>query len=539
MRSRRQQLHGLVGRALEEHFEGAVETEPEVVAHHFTEAKLAAPAIRYWKMAGNRALARSANSEAIDHFERVLAISNQLDDEKARLDNEFEGHYGLGKATFAAGRLVKAMPIFEAALKLARRLGSADKVALCALGFDGAQFLAGQVPEASITVLREALDGLSSDEGNLRCQILSRLGRAHHMSGDTVAAQVLDRKAIQLARQLNDDRALFDVMVSSVLSPIVLTSDQSAERGGLVDELLDAARRVNDPEYLGRAISFDIYHAMEIGDLTRLDRAIEMQRELGDSSQTLLLQWVAHTAAAMRAILVGDFQRAETLSEEARAIGTATQAESVDGVFGLQMFSIRREQGRLAEVAPIIKRFVEDHPHQAAWRPGFALIASDLGFVDAARRRLGEHAEDGFQVSLDGKRSTSLSYLAEVAVAVEDVASARRLYDLMLDYQHMTIAAGVATVCYGSASRFLGMLAVTLGDHETATDHFEHALTMNAALGARPWLAHTQCEFARLLARRGDAHAIKRADELTSAALVTAAELGMTRLQRRLLTTKH
>jgi hypothetical protein len=97
----------------------------------------------------------------------------------------------------------------------------------------------------------------------------------------------------------------------------------------------------------------------------------------------------------------------------------------------------------------------------------------------------------------------------------------------------------VATVCYGSASRYLGMLAVTLGDHEAATEHFEHALAMNAALGARPWLAHTQGEFARLLSRRGDPHAIKRAAALTNAALVTAAELGMTRLQRRLQTTKH
>ena len=209
------------------------------------------------------------------------------------------------------------------------------------------------------------------------------------------------------------------------------------------------------------------------------------------------------------------------------------------GVVELQMFSIRREQGRLAEVAPIIKHFVEEDPHRAAWRPGFALIASDLGFIDAARRRLAEHAEEAVQVAFDAKRSTSLSYLAEVAVAVDDVASARRLYDLMLDYQHMTITAGVATVCYGSASRYLGMLAVTMGDREIAAEHFEHALTMNAALGARPWLAHTQAEYACLLARRGAQDGIKQAEALTTEALATAAELGMARLQRRLQTITH
>ena len=47
------------------------------------------------------------------------------------------------------------------------------------------------------------------------------------------------------------------------------------------------------------------------------------------------------------------------------------------------MFAIRREQGRLAEVAPVVKRLVEENPDKKAWPPGFALIAADLGFEGA------------------------------------------------------------------------------------------------------------------------------------------------------------
>jgi hypothetical protein len=65
--------------------------------------------------------------------------------------------------------------------------------------------------------------------------------------------------------------------------------------------------------------------------------------------------------------------------------------------------------------------------------------------------------------------------------------AAQAIYDLMLAYKDMTITAGVATVCFGAASRYLGMLSATLGDFEKAADHFEHALEMNAASGARPW----------------------------------------------------
>jgi class 3 adenylate cyclase/tetratricopeptide (TPR) repeat protein len=539
VRSRRQQLHALVGHALEEQFSEIAETEPEIVAHHYAEAKMVALAIRFWKKAGNRALERSANSEAIDHFKRVLAVVTELDDEKIRLEDQFEGHHGLGKGTFAAGHLLEAMSIFDMALTLARTTGSAQNVALAALSFDQAQFLTGQVPEKSMEVLREAMDGLLETDGNLRCQILSRLGRAHRMSGDAATAAKMDREAMQLARELHDDRALFDAFTGSFLSPMIMGKNEIEERGEQVHEFIELAHKVNDPDYLGRALSVDIYFAAEVADRRRLDRAIRVYKEFSETNRALAHQWVVRNGEAMRAILDGNFEQAEALSEAGRLLGEATQSESVDGVFGMQMFSIRREQGRLAEVAPIIKRFIEEDTNQAEWRPGFAVIASDLGFSDAAKRRLADYAEQGFYIPLDAKRSTSLSYLAEVAVAVQDLSSARRLYELLLEYRYMTITTGLVTVCYGSASRYLGMLAAVLGDHEAAVDHFEHALSMNTTLGARPWLAHTQFEYARVLRGRGDHASVRRAEALTSEASAIAAKLGMVRLQQRLQTIVH
>ena len=106
------------------------------------------------------------------------------------------------------------------------------------------------------------------------------------------------------------------------------------------------------------------------------------------------------------------------------------------------MFSIRREQGRLAEVAPVVKRLIADNPDETAWLPGFALIAADLGFEEPARRRLRELAETGFEMPLDAKRSASLSYVAEVASRLGETESAARIYELMSGYRHMTITAG-------------------------------------------------------------------------------------------------
>jgi predicted ATPase len=77
LKSRRQQLHAAVARALEERVAGRREEEPEVLAHHLTEAGRLEPAIDYWHEAGRRAAERSASKEAIDHLRRALRLLRQ------------------------------------------------------------------------------------------------------------------------------------------------------------------------------------------------------------------------------------------------------------------------------------------------------------------------------------------------------------------------------------------------------------------------------------------------------------------------------
>jgi tetratricopeptide (TPR) repeat protein len=239
------------------------------------------------------------------------------------------------------------------------------------------------------------------------------------------------------------------------------------------------------------------------------------------------------------AILDGRFTTAEALAGEALSLGRQTNGAEVEGVYGMQMFTIRREQSRLSEVAPVIKHFIEENPDETTWLPGFALIAADLGYRDAAQRRLSELARTGFEIPLDAKRSASLSFLSEVAISLGDTEAAQTIYDLMLAYKNMTITAGVGTVCFGAASRYLGMLSAALGDFEMAAEHFEHALEMNAASGSRPWLAHAQAEYANLLQKIGGKKAVKKAMTLSEQAWAIASELDMARLKKRLQPTLH
>ena len=74
LKSTRQQYHQRIAQVLAAQFPEIVATQPELVAHHYTEAGLGEPAIPYWQRAGQQALQRLANPEAVQHLTTGLAL---------------------------------------------------------------------------------------------------------------------------------------------------------------------------------------------------------------------------------------------------------------------------------------------------------------------------------------------------------------------------------------------------------------------------------------------------------------------------------
>jgi predicted ATPase len=84
LKSRRQVLHLRIAETLRDRFQPTAEVQPEVVAHHFTQAGLSEAAIEWWCKAGDRALDRSANNEAIAHLEKAISLIDGLADGHAQ-----------------------------------------------------------------------------------------------------------------------------------------------------------------------------------------------------------------------------------------------------------------------------------------------------------------------------------------------------------------------------------------------------------------------------------------------------------------------
>jgi class 3 adenylate cyclase/tetratricopeptide (TPR) repeat protein len=515
-------------------------TQPELVARHYTEAQRTDLALPYWNKAGDRALERSANQEAVDHFSNALAIVEGLPEGPERDRQTLVARLRLAEAMREAGRAVAAITHFYMAAEQARAAADIPIFVRAALGYDDALFIAGVPLDPSVAILTEAASVIAPDDDRRRCLILTRLARAHLLLGGAERSAGFDRQAADLARRLDDRESLFYLLVNRFIVPRTIESPQEIQgRLAELDELIELSLGLKDWEARLRAHALNVYISAELGERARIDRSVAALVELGDVRQRLHAQWVARHGEAMLAILDGNFPEAEKLAQQGLELGHQTHGDQVEGLYGVQMFSIRREQGRLAEVAPVMKRFIDENPDETTWLPGFALIAAELGFAEPALRRLRELAETGFKLPLDAKRSASLSYLAEAASLLGDTETAAQLYELMLVYQHMTITAGIVTVCYGAASRYLGMLAATLGELDKAAAHFEHALNMNARIGARPWLAHTKAEYALLLRRRGGKGVRERAEMLANEAWEIAAALDMVRLKKRLQPKVH
>lgn len=490
--------------------------------------------------ASRRALKRAANFEAVTLARKALDSVEEAGPEYRHGRPWMEAQLLLGTALGNAGGIRESCGPLRAAVEAADRLGDTARLKEAVFQLERSCFYLADPTVNAVEPLRKLLSSVDPNDITAECQIVSRLARASVVAGDLRSAIAYNERAEILARQTRDDDNLFEVIFNAFQLPSVVDDvGRTALWDDRADELYALAERLDDDDARGRALSMGFTMAAEMGNRDRMDRDLARLVVLGHDRERLGQQWVASHAQAMIAIMEGDFAGAERCAEAAYALGPQTYGRNLEGVYGVQMFAIRREQKRLAEVAPIIKRLMDDDPSSTLWRPGFALVASDLGYQDAARRILDEIAEEDFALPFDGMRSTTLAYLAEIAARLGSEVRSSALYALLRPYREMTITAGIATLCSGAAGRYLGNLSATTGDWETAADHYEAALGLNASLRAPVWLAHTQWDYASMLQRRGRPNDLATAERLYGEAYATAGRLGMVELESRRITARQ
>jgi hypothetical protein len=211
---------------------------------------------------------------------------------------------------------------------------------------------------------------------------------------------------------------------------------------------------------------------------------------------------------AMAAHLRGDFAASERFTAEAVAQSRDVPGSIAPIIADAQTFLVRRTQGRHLDLEPLVRKNADRLPAMRRWRCGLALVLAELGREDEARREL-EHlaAADFEDVPRDALWLVSMSLLAELCALLDDRPRARRLYELLVPYEGRNVVS-MGAAYLGPVARYLGLLAMTIGEDERALGHLETARAAAERMGARPTVVLTALDAAEVLARRdapGDA----------------------------------
>jgi predicted ATPase len=130
LKSKRQHYRQQVAQVLEEQFPDTKETQPELVAHHYTEAGLIEQALPYWQRAGERASQCSANAEAVSHLTKALDLLKTLPDTPERTQQELRLQISLGgpKTATKGWGAPETEAVYARACELCQQVGETSQI---------------------------------------------------------------------------------------------------------------------------------------------------------------------------------------------------------------------------------------------------------------------------------------------------------------------------------------------------------------------------------------------------------------------------
>jgi tetratricopeptide (TPR) repeat protein len=527
--TRRARLHRQIGEALEQAYVSRVEPHLAELAYHFCEAAQGGDdvdkAVDYASRAGERALSLLAYEQAAVHYERALQALQMK--EPADESRQCDLLLGLSQAQTRAGEPAMARDACRQAARIARTLGAAEQFARAAQGFSEVWTPGGVFPEEEIELLEEALTVLGSADSAFRARLLALLASQLYFTPSRERGIGLSQDAVAIARRVGDPPTLGYVLERRRY--VLMGPDGLEKRLAAVDELLGLAERTGSNELRLQGHIWRVPELLQLGDLRATEQEFEAANQVIEQlRQVPQYRWFEAVFHTMRAALEGRFEEAEPLAQQALAIGQGVQDETALQVFGTQLFVLRWQQGRLHDLEPVFKGFVERYPAILAFRCALAFLYSELGQREQAQSEFEVLAASDFaDLPRDGAWLIGMMLLSQACAFLGDTPRAATLHELLLPFARRNIVAAELAACVGSASRYLGTLASTMGQWDEATRHFQDALEMNGRLGARPLVAHTQYDYARMLLSRGAPGDGERALELLRLALDTAQELGM------------
>jgi DNA-binding CsgD family transcriptional regulator len=495
--ARRAQLHAAVALALEQ--SSRRDADAATLAHHLARAgtvEARRRARRYARAAARHAAARSAHRDAA----RFYAWASDLGAGDPVDADALEEAIGESRSRFDAGELKAARTLALRAVEIARSIddavGLAD-AAIC-LSRPGSRFL----PDVeAIAIVRDALARLPQTERTRHLMLEACLCWELQFD-DPAGARELSARLLADARELGDPSVTTYAFIARRYA--IWSAADVDELTGIGDDLVALGSAIGEPELEAQGHFTHRSVHLDLGDLAGADASMREIARLADRYQLPGLEaWVAAHQGLLCG-LHGDLASAEAALDEALLLSASTEDDQVLVQFVALQVVLARERMQFEHAMELIAA-------AAAMRPNHPLIEAEALHVDLLAKRAVDPRR--LELVLDGCGDTPTDWLwlgalaeaANCAVHLEDAEAARRLHALLspfsLDRKAVTVG---PTVCLGSVGQFAGLCAVAMGDPTQAEEHFAIALEVDEAIGARPQLARTHLQLARLARLRHD-----------------------------------
>ena len=492
---RRAELHLRVGECLETADTRSPRALADLARHFAAAAPLgeAGRAIEYNVLAARATFDALAFDQAAELL--ITALELGIDEPARRAELLIE----LGSATQRAGRELEALDAVRSAADLARELGNADLFARAAIGYEAACWAPMITDQGAAELLEEAVAMVGAERPDLRVALLSGLARALGLRGDQTRGLIVRSEAIELARQSGDRTGLAIALMRSYWSHGAGLS-QTPE---MLDEARQLGEELGNVEIRVEAMAWRVPVFVALGDTASARREEATLRETAAATGQPLFIYMAEQFGSAIALADGRLEDAELMASRSYEAGQLLTGRDASGTYGVQMFSVRREQGRLAELAPVLRILTARNRGHGPWRPGLVALLVELGMQAEARRELARMIDEGLDQFRELLWLASLTYIADACAVLGDETTAALVYHELEPLAGTDVMIGQLVAYYGPVDRYLGMLATTLGDWGRAEKHFEHAMARCRQMKTSTWLAHTEYEYARLLIARG------------------------------------
>jgi DNA-binding CsgD family transcriptional regulator/tetratricopeptide (TPR) repeat protein len=494
--ARRVELHLRAGEALE-----AISPVPSArtladLAYHFTAA---APlgghrAVEYNLRAAEAATAALAFDEAVAALRTALRLG--ITDRRERAEVEL----ALGTVCYRAGRGSEALNAYRGVAEIAREQGDGELFARAAVGFENSCWRMAAVDAGALEFLTEAAAMLGAEDSGLRVMVLSGLARACAFLGDHDRSALLRHESIEMARRIGDRPALATVLMRAYWARGTTGLDEILD---MLTESRDLAGELGDTELQAEAMEWRISALIALGNLEAARQELAVVYEMASRVGQPFIIHVAQHYRSTIALCDGRLAEADATAERSFEWGRLLTGRDPTATYGVQMFGIRREQGRLAELAPVVRILAASKDRGGAWGPGLAAVLAELGMHDEARRELNRVRDRGLIELRTGLWLASLVYLADAVALVGDDRLAGEVYTELEPSAGTIVTVGHGVACYGSADRYLGIVAATAGERDLARSHLEVAIEVERAMGAWTWLAHSLYALGKVLVDAG------------------------------------